>query len=57
MLKDAGRSVGIEFRKRPSKIPNTLKGHTLLRYARELEGGKYQNSVAEEIYKVSETYD
>lgn len=57
MLKDAGRSVGIEFRKRPSKIPNTLKGHTLLRYARELEGGKYQNSVAEEIYKVSGTYD
>lgn len=50
-LWEAGQSVGIDFTNKCPRFPNTLRGHALLEYAKEIDGGSKQNDLAEVLFK------
>lgn len=56
-LKQIGLQVGIEFTGKTDRTPNTLKAHTLLKYALEQskqrkDGGELQNRLAEALFRM-----
>ncbi|XP_060083162.1 uncharacterized protein LOC132562437 [Ylistrum balloti] len=50
-LINAGAAVGLIFANKSPIFPSTLKPHALLEYAKDKNGGIYQNDVAEKLFK------
>ncbi|XP_022108288.1 uncharacterized protein LOC110988777 isoform X1 [Acanthaster planci] len=50
-LREAGKTVGIDFTVRSQRIPWTVLAHTLLEFAKETDGGQMQNDLQEVIFK------
>jgi len=45
-------SLGLEFNKSRKKFANTVMGHALLEYARNVNNGEKQDMVADKLFKV-----
>ena len=51
MVRNVGKSLGLEFSTTRERFASTLKGHALLEFAKESAEEK-QDSVAEKLFKV-----
>ena len=54
MVRNVGKSLGLEFSTTRERFASTLKGHALLEFAKESAEEK-QDSVAEKLFKVPST--
>jgi len=52
-VRAVGKSLGLEFSTGRTRFANTLKAHTLLEYAKEVDGGDKQDRLSELIFKLA----
>lgn len=50
-LRDVAASLGLHFNPNRTVFASTLLGHTLLEYAKIVDGGEKQDTVAEKLFK------
>lgn len=51
-MRQVASSLGLEFNLNRKKFANTVMGHTLLEYAKQVDGGEKQDLVSEKLFKV-----
>lgn len=50
-LRGVAESLGLNFNQDRNTFASTLMGHTLLEYAKQVDGGDKQDNVAEQLFK------
>lgn len=51
-LRSVASSLGLDFNTNRSKFSNTLIGHALLEFAKEVHNGDKQDEASEKLFKV-----